>query len=68
MRKIKLNGEKVGWYGVTLGAILMLVAYMIWRYSTSVFLLEVQSEIFGAGVAIGVLSGIYAVFKLRISG
>lgn len=57
-----------GWVGLWAGIVLMTLSYIIWNFSTNEYLLSIQSEIAGAGIAISVLSSLFLIFKLKIQG
>lgn len=48
------------------GVLLMLSSFIIYKFSTITFLLEVHSEIFGAGAAVAVVGLVWLLFKVKL--
>jgi len=64
----KRMGSRGAVVGIIIGVALMILSYIISVGSSSVFFLEVHSEIFGAGLVIALVSTVFLGLKLRISG
>jgi len=56
---------KFGIISISSGLFLMVISYLIYAFSSIQYLLEVQSEIFGAGIALLVLGVIWFIFGIK---
>jgi len=68
-RKLK-NGKGTGnFIAVTLtsGGVLMLLAFLIFKFMNNGYLSSVQSEIFGVGFALVIIGVVFALFKIKVN-
>lgn len=64
----KKDGVKVGWIGLGMGLFVWLLSRLIFEFEPTPYLVSIQSDIAGVGIAIALLSLLFLIFKKRFVG